>query len=796
MFITATRTLKSRAVFFILLSLALAAGCGRQTSIPGSAQDYIRLSDTYYQKAIDRYKEAITKSPDAQKLRFELGLLYYSHGELEKAVEEFNKTSEVSAKKFLAIAYYRLGDFTGALEVFNRYGNIDDEYAYYRGLTCEKLNLFDQALSAYRDIRSGEFKVKARLRIESIEKNSGVTHLQDIDPAVKKAVLNAPGQDAYPQAGALILLADENFLVNPDNTGVSQFHYLIKVLNERGKEEFAEAQIEYDSTFEKVELVYARTIKPDGSVVNVGSRHIRDVSKYMNFPLYSNARVFIISFPEVASGACLEYKLSVRRSELINKKDFILGYPLQATEPILSADFTVSLPKDRRLNIKDINKQYSDFGARLDPVISRGDDRLTYSWHFKDIPQIIPEAAMPPNVRINPTILMSTFESWEEVYKWWWGLAKDKIAADAGIKEKVSSLIKSGASDEEKARAIYDFCAQNIRYVAVEYGQAGHEPHKASDIFTNKYGDCKDQAVLLVTMLQEAGLKAHLVLIGTKKYYNLDTELPGVLFNHAIACVELRDKTVFLDPTAQTASFGDLPVEDQGRRVLVFSPQGYTVADTPEYKAEHNLIEQKLEIKVNADETISAKKYNFTRGFYDQAQRYWLLYTQPQLVRDTLASAAQSVSIGAVLDNYAAENVSNLDKPVTLNYSFHGQEYFTPAGKMRILPQLASVDTSLVSRNTRRYPLDLSFLNIKESATEIRIPDGFRLKEMPEGLAQKSPWFKFDIEYSFKNNKITCKEKIQTLKDTVAQEDYPAFKGFIEKTARLAKQRIVLEKTE
>jgi len=193
------------------------------------------------------------------------------------------------------------------------------------------------------------------------------------------------------------------------------------------------------------------------------------------------------------------------------------------------------------------------------------------------------------------------------------------ITSDS-IKEQVSRLTQNQNTPEDKIKAIYNFCAQKIRYVAVEYGQAGYEPHKAADILKNKYGDCKDQAILLVTMLKEAGFNAWPVLIATKEYYNLDREFPNMLFNHCIAAVGLDDKLVFMDPTAETCPFGDLPADDQGRGVLVIKDSGYDIQATPLYPARHNLIKEVIKVKVNDDESIFTEKNIFTFGIYDQAQ--------------------------------------------------------------------------------------------------------------------------------------------------------------------------------
>jgi hypothetical protein len=330
--------------------------------------------------------------------------------------------------------------------------------------------------------------------------------------------------------------------------------------------------------------------------------------------------------------------------------------------------------------------------------------------------------------------------------------------------------------------------------VAVEYGQAGYEPHSASDIFRNKYGDCKDKAILLVTMLKEAGFSAWPVLIPTKDCYNLSPDFPSILFDHCIAAVELENKIIFLDPTAETCSFGDLPAVDQARGVLIFQKDGYKIEHTPLYPADHNFIRQYLKIKINKDESITAEKSISTFGVYEQEQRYWMLYTPPELIQDSLKEMIQSVSIGATLDNYEIKNLDNLNEPVLLNYTFKGPEYFTVAGQMRIMPQLAVLDSSLVAKDKRKYPIDFGDLDIKETIVEIEIPKDFVIKYMPSGITEDSPWFKFTLEYNYQDNKIYFKQKTELKKDIIPEGDYPDFKVFFTGLAQKIKQRIILEK--
>ncbi|MFA6217438.1 MAG: DUF3857 domain-containing protein [Candidatus Omnitrophota bacterium] len=792
------RFLRSFVYALVLLTFC---GCTPKKSELEQARIYAQASQLDYQKAVDMYKSLLAAGSNSETIGFELGELYYRQGKFLEAAGEFKRLPTAAAKKWLAISYYMMGSYTDALGILNQQElNSDAQYLYYRGLTCEKLNLFDSALESYKKIAGlslpalEAYSSLAGERIRQIEKQVEGLHIKDVSPEINTILVSAPSSEKYPQAGALILLADESIEVSAENTQVSYEHYLIKILNERGKDAFSEAHIEYDSTYEKLQVEYARTIKPDGTLVDVGSRHMRDVSKYLNFPLYSNARIFIISFPEIAEGSIIEYKVKISRNRLVNKKDFAFPYPLQTSEPVIQAKFSITIPKNTELHIKKINEKYNDFGASLEPVISEEKGALVYSWQFKDIPQVIPESDMPAASEINPSFLVSTFESWKEIYDWWWQLARDKIQADAAIKNKVKELLSHAVSAEEKIRALCSFAATKIRYVAVEYGQAGYEPHKAADIFQNKYGDCKDKAVLLVTMLREVGIEAYPVLIATKDSYNASEDFPSILFNHAIAAVVWEGKLVFVDPTAETCAFGDLPQDDQSRIVLVCKDEGFEVLVTPLYQAVHNQLRQDLSLAIQSDDRITGEKIISAAGVYNQMQRYWVLYTPPELIRQHLEEKIQEISVGARLGKYAIQNTDDFNKPLVLEYAFSGSEYATIAGALRILPQLAYLDLSLVAQDSRRYALDFGFLNNKETLMEIQLPADFNVKFLPDNIFEDNSWFRFSVGYAYKNKRISFKQSIELKKTLIPQEQYADFKKIYELLAQKIKQKVVVER--
>ena len=753
------------------------------------ADYYAKLGGIFYKIAVEKYKKENTEIS-----RMKLGKLYFELGKYELAYEALSGINLTEAQKASAYALFKLNKFTEALAIFSKLGKLDDPgYLYYYGLTCEKSNLYDEAENIYLKINDKAFMPKAKERIKAISHLVGEKANRDILAMLE----SSGGEEDYPEASALVLSVKEEMEISPDNTSLSSIHMLVKILNDRGKENFSEVVLGYDSTYERVELEFARTIKPDGTVVSVGDKNIRDVSIYLNFPLYSNARAKIISMPEVSSGALIEYKARIYNNKLIADKHFATVYFLQEAEPVLYSSFKLIAPKGRTINTKILNSEYNKTGADLTPKIREEKDKTIYYIEVKNIPQIIPEPAMPPKSEIDTVLLMSSFSSWDEIFKWWNPLYKDKIVPDGDIKKKVQELTRGLDSDRDKARAIHNFCSQEIRYVAVEYGQAGYEPHRASEIFLNKYGDCKDQAILLITMLREAGLAAYPVLIGTEGNIVLQDDFPMLLFNHAIAVVEIAGEYIFLDPTAETVPFGDLPSADQARKVLVIFEDKYQIMTTPDFNSEHNLLESDMSIKINPDESITANRAIFSSGIYEQAQRYWLIYTQPSLIEESIKGKVQEFSPNGRLIDYKIENARDLDRPIVFNYSFVGDDFLVRAGRARILPGLSEgIDVSNVVKEKRNYPLYFGQLSQTQGAVKIDIPKKLRVKYLPESERVDNEWIKFSVDYKLAGDTLECFSKQAAKKKYIPVSEYQQYKNFIEGLARKLNQAIILEEVK
>jgi hypothetical protein len=220
---------------------------------------------------------------------------------------------------------------------------------------------------------------------------------------------------------------------------------------------------------------------------------------------------------------------------------------------------------------------------------------------------------------------------------------------------------------------------------------------------------------------------------------------------------------------------------------------GLKLARTPIFESSKNRLELRSRIKVNPDETIKARKEISSFGQFDQAQRYWLKYTPPELIKETLQGKIQDTSVGAKLLDYRVQNLDDLATPIKLNYDFEGEHYLTRSAKARILPALSHIDTSIVANLQRRYPIDLGLPNLSEMHFSIEMPANFSIKYMPGNVSVATKWFSFENKYEAKGNTINFYEKRVNKANRVSLKDYLDFKKALESLAKAVDQRVIIE---
>ena len=783
--------LKSLPKLIVVILLLSLFGC-TQAPKESSGDSVIGLEELKerYQELVVQNRQLLELNPDDLSLRLKLAKLYYDFKDYSQVREILENVDNQEAKIVLVKALVKAKDYDYAIEISEQLKPIpeDNEYLYLYGQILEEKNLFPKALEIYKKV-GVPFKEKAKERIRSIKVRVDDKVPEEVIAVSKEAEEFLKGLE---DEAAIYLLVDEEIEIKPDNTSVSTIHVIEKVLQERGKG-LAEVEMGYDSTYERVELEYARTITKDGKVIYAGGESIRDIGRYLNFPLYSNSRAFIVSMPSVEVGSFIEYKVKIYSSKLINEDDFSFVYRLREGYPTFKAEFDLVTPSNRDINFKFLNKEYAD-GISLEPKVAERKGKKIYSWRFDEIESIIPEYSMPNAPYINPAILISSFSSWDEIYKWWKSLYEDKLKLNQEVKDFVGELTKDATTDYDKAKILYEFVARDIRYVAIEYGESGHEPHYANEVFMNRYGDCKDQAILLAAMLRHAGLKGYPLLIPTRGTYPMHEDFPAVIFNHAISVVDIGGRLIFMDPTAETTAFEYVPLADQDRLVLVFGDDSWLIAKIN--TIEDNELTYKMDIVINDDESAAITRGVSTQGFYSSSYRWYLKHTHPAIIKEEIQQKMMEISSLSKLIDYQVSNVDNFDTVPSLTYRFETEEFLNPARDLRIVPVLDQIhlDHALISKEDRKYPIDFEGIYSIAANINIILPKNLEIKHLPRSATLKNPWFILEVSYREDSGSIIFNQEFRVKERFVEREDYDDFKKYLKEALFSLREEIVLEK--
>jgi transglutaminase superfamily protein/uncharacterized protein DUF3858 len=291
-------------------------------------------------------------------------------------------------------------------------------------------------------------------------------------------------------------------------------------------------------------------------------------------------------------------------------------------------------------------------------------DSKIYDFYATNVAAVDPEANMPPPTEFLGHVHVSTYRTWEEVGKWYWGLVKDQFIPDEEVKQRVAELTKGITDTKAKIKAVYDYVVQKTRYVALEFGIHGFKPYRCAQIFARGFGDCKDKATLIVTMLKELGIPATIVIVRTGNRGLFEAEPASLApFDHAIAYVPAFDW--YLDGTAEYTGSGELPAMDRGAMALQINEGAPKLVHLPDPPAKDSLTDQKVEATVAPDGSAQIDWKVDLAGVDAGGWRvkFHADATRKQRVQQLLANLLP----GADLSSVDASNLEDVEQPVRMH---------------------------------------------------------------------------------------------------------------------------------
>jgi hypothetical protein len=365
-----------------------------------------------------------------------------------------------------------------------------------------------------------------------------------------------------------------------------------------------------------------------------------------------------------------------------------------------------------------------------------------------------------------------------------------------------------------KIRALASFAQRDVRYVAIAIGIGGHQPHPAPEVFANRYGDCKDKAMVLSAMLREIGVESYYVLVNTERGV-VSPDLPMLTFDHAILALRLPDdlspinlhalyehpqlgRLLFFDPTDDITPVGQIPYYLQGGYGLVVSDGDGEMVRLPLLPPEANRLEREAKFRLLPNGTLSGDVRETYSGSFATERRGRML-AAPQHERAKVVETF----LGSFLPNFTLRKASLVDleaydRDFGLNYSFDTASYAKNAGNLllvrpRVLGQKGG--SILEATKPRQHPVEFDKASVQTDIYEITLPEGYVVDELPPPVKLDVGVATYSSQADVKGNVLRYRRDYQIKDVFVNKQDLDKLKTFFRQVAADERNSAVLKKT-
>lgn len=572
----------------------------------------------------------------------------------------------------------------------------------------------------------------------------------------------------------------------------SRFRQVVYMpLTEDAAQDGREFGFSYQGDRQVVTLRAAKVYRADGKVdeaIDTGESGVANPA----IAMYTSTRTFYVRFPRLSPGDIVELRYRVEDVSLRNEIADYFGEVeyLQSDEPIGSSEYVLIAPKTKKLNV------YVSPLAGLTKESSESGDQSILRINASNVPALVPEPAMPPWSEVLAHVHVSTFKTWDEVGTFYWGLSKDQLDVDDEVRKKVRELTKGLKDDAAKVKAIYKYVTE-LRYVALEFGIEGIRPRRASQTMARGWGDCKDKAAVIVTMLREIGIPATMVLVRTQMRGGMESEPASLApFDHAIAYVPSLD--LYLDGTAEHTGSTELPAMDREAFALQINAGKAKLVRLPQAPPEASSVKRQVEVTLAADGAAQLSTDMTVSGAY--ASQWRMRYLAEGTRRDRLtqdlsgdfgplelATGKGSVEMNDLDNEEEAVHVRAKGKAASLARK-EGDTLSVPAGPVQRLA------ASMASQSVRTQDILVGALSTREETWTIKLPSGMKATRVPLPLSMETPYGSFAIKVEDGAGKVTVKSTLTLKKSRILPGEYLGWRAFCEAVDRAFGQRVVVSK--
>src|SRR5713226_6507227 len=558
-----------------------------------------------------------------------------------------------------------------------------------------------------------------------------------------------------------------------DGTEVSETEAVVRIQSQAGVEAFGQLVFGYSSATEKLEVEYVRVRKPDGRVVATPDSTAQDFAPEVRkeAPMYSDYRQRHISVVALQPGDTLEYRTVTRVLTPLAAGNFWYEHSFPKGVAVNEDRLEIDIPKAREVKLKTPTRK---------PDIQEKGDRRIYTWVVKDIQPDRDKDKDETDEDTGPDVQLTTFTDWKQVSQWYAKLQGERMTVDDSVRKKALELAKGADTPAEKARRLYDFVARNVRYVSISLGVGRYQPHSASDVLQNGYGDCTDKHTLLSALLRAEGIQSYPVLIHSTRKLDADVPSPAQ-FDHVITAARLGTGLTWLDTTPEVAPYGLILYQLRNKQAVVASEDSEgglqrTPADSPVKTFMHFTLDGRFSEFGALDATLEVtaqgdRDWPMRASFRRFSQAQW---------KDFVKLLSAGWGLPGDVNDVQLDPIEDTSKPFHLKYRLHQDRYFAvPSASVNFRPIPPLGMPAVRASDKSKEPLNIGPAGEMDYRVRLQFPSNYTVRT-PTAVKMTRDYGDYSSTYSQNKGMLEGERKLNVKVNELAaarRADYESFRN-------------------
>lgn len=571
-------------------------------------------------------------------------------------------------------------------------------------------------------------------------------------------------------------------------------HQIITMLNDKGNQDLVLPYNRKYNSFHDIEIkVYDSTGKA--------------IAKYHKGDMYDGAAVgdeamvtddrflalrhTVISYPET---------IEIKYEEKLTSEIDLNSWDIQGNQQSIQfAAFQVSI--DKNAGFRYLNRNIS-----LKPKYAEDSKgRATYEWSVNNLKAIkLEEHALTWKVFPEIDFAAKNFvyygkagdlSSWKAYGEWQKNLNADGCSLSTEREAEIRKMTDAIKSPVDKAKFLYHYLQQNVRYVSIQLGIGGLKPFPASFVDEKKYGDCKALCNYMCALLKAVNIKAYYAKVragANEEPY--DPAFPFDLSNHIIVCIPFKNDTTWLECTSQYQPFGQLGTFTENRNALLITEDGGKLVSTPKSTAAENQLNGYVDVKLDADGGAKASVRLATTG----------VYRDDYIGIATLKDDEQKEAVLQILNikqpgafDLTPDTDKNGIRDVGFNLTYDDFSDIKTGDKMFYRPHVFDlVAFTLPPDDHRKYDYYFESPMKKACTTIIELPAGYEVEALPASQDFKFAYGEYHVKYSYDStkNQVTGIASFTITNQDIPAAQYGSLQQFLDNINSAQNKKLIIKR--